>query len=136
MLNEVLEHHKPATWDSGSYGSQRYRRVQVFGHEYSEVVDKFTHELRERVQLIYRVQNPYIYGRYKLKVEQLQLTNEVYEVGTVRSWQINSTNEMTPHPENPSRNVTYMHICCKQLHNSVIHIIYPIICHSSSMTVY
>jgi len=97
MLNEVLKDHKPATWDDGSYGSLRYRRVQVFGHEYSEVIDSFTPELRKRVQLIYRVQNPYIYGRYKLKVEQLQLTNQVYEVGTVESWQINSTNEMTPH---------------------------------------
>ena len=116
MLDEVLNNHKPATWDHGSYGGQRYRKVQVFGYEYSQVIENFTPELRTRVQLVYRVQNPYIYGRYKLKVEQLQLTNRVYEVGTVKSWQINSTNEMTPHPENPSPSVTYMHICCKQLH--------------------
>jgi len=79
MLDEVLRYHKPATWDNGSYVGQRYRRVQVFGHEYSEVIKNFTPELRGRVQMIYRVQNPYIYGRYKLKVEQLQLTNQVYE---------------------------------------------------------
>ena len=107
MLDEVLKYHTPATWDDGSYVGQRYRKVQVFGHEYSEVIEKFKPELRTRVQLIYRVQNPYMYGRYKLKVEQLQLTNQVYEVGTVKSWQINSTNEMTPHPENPSPSVTY-----------------------------
>lgn len=79
MLNEVLSYHKPATWDSGSYDGHQYRKVQVFGHEYSQVIEKFTPELRERVQLIYRVQNPYIYGRYKLRTEQLQLTNQVYE---------------------------------------------------------
>jgi len=107
MLDEVLKYHTPATWDDGSYVGQRYRKVQVFGHEYSEVIEKFKPELRTRVQLIYRVQNPYMYGRYKLKVEQLQLTNQVYEVGTVKSRQINSTNEMTPHPENPSPSVTY-----------------------------
>jgi len=136
MLDEVLKYHKPATWDDGSYGSQRYRKVQVFGHEHSEVIEKFTPELRSRVQLIYRVQNPYMYGRYKLRVEQLQLTNQVYEVGTVKSWQINSTNEMTPHPENPSLSVTNMHICCKQLHNSVNHSICPNISHSSSRSIY
>ena len=136
MLDEVLRYHKPATWDEGSYGSQRYRKVQVFGHEYSEVIDSFTSELRERVHLIYRVQNPFIYGRYKLKVEQLQLTNQVYEVGTVESWQINSTNEMTPHSDNPSPSVTYMHMCCKPLHNHVNHSICPIIFHSSSMTIH
>jgi len=135
MLDEVLKYHKPATWDDGSYGGQRYRKVQVFGHEYSEVIEKFTPELRTRVQLIYRVQNPYMYGRYKLKVEQLQLKNHVYEVGTVKGWQINSTNEMTPHPENPSPSVTNMHICCKQLHNSVNNSTCPIIFHFSSMTI-
>jgi hypothetical protein len=102
LLDEVLKYHKPATWDDESYGSQRYRKVQIFGHEYSQVIEKFTPELRTRVQLIYRVQNPYIYGRYKLRVEQLQLKNQVYEVSTVKSWQINSTKEMTPHPDNPS----------------------------------
>jgi len=136
MIDEVLTYHKPATWDNGSYGGQRYRKVQVFGHEYSEVIEKFTSELRARVQLIYRIQNPYIYGRYKLKVEQLQLTNQVYEVGTVKSWQINSTNEMTPHPENSSLNVTNIHICCKQLHNSANHSICPNIFHSSSMSIH
>jgi hypothetical protein len=80
MLNEVLSFHKPGTWDSGSYGSQRYRKVQVFGEEYSRVIGKFESGLQSRVQMVYRVQNPYLYGRYKLKVEQLQLTRNVYEV--------------------------------------------------------
>lgn len=76
--------------------------MQVFGHEYSKVIEKFTPELRTRVQLVYRVQNPYIYGRYKLKVEQLQLGSQVFEVGTLKIWQvwqINTTKEMTPHPQ-------------------------------------
>jgi hypothetical protein len=130
MLDQILLYHKPTTWDDGSYGAQRYRKVQVFGHEYSRVIENFTPELRTRVQLIYRIQNPYIYGRYKLKVEQLQLTSAVYEVGTI------STNEMTLHSENPSPSVTYMHVCCKQLHNSVNHSICPIIFHYSSMTIH
>ncbi|XP_021940201.1 uncharacterized protein LOC110839909 isoform X2 [Zootermopsis nevadensis] len=79
MLNEVLRYHKPDTWDSVSYGQQRYRKVQVFGEEYDKIAGKFTPELRTHVQMIYRVQNPYLYGRYKLKVEQLQLKGQVYE---------------------------------------------------------
>lgn len=84
MLNEVLRYHKPDTWDSVSYGQQRYRKVQVFGEEYDKIAGKFTPELRTHVQMIYRVQNPYLYGRYKLKVEQLQLKGQVYEVCTLQ----------------------------------------------------
>jgi hypothetical protein len=83
MLSEVLDYHKPATWDKVSYGSCRFVKVQVFGEEYSRVVEGFTQELKIRVQAVYRVQNPYMYGRYKLKVEQLQLERQVYEVGIV-----------------------------------------------------
>jgi hypothetical protein len=80
MLQEVLSNHKPATWDDGPYGSMLYRKVQVFGSEHSRVIQDFKPELRIRVETVYRIQNPYMYGRYKLKVEQLQLTNRVYEV--------------------------------------------------------
>jgi hypothetical protein len=80
MLDEVLTYHKPATWDSGPYGAQLYRRIQVFGNEYSKVIQDFESELKTRVETVYRIQNPYMYGRYRLKVEQLQLRNTVYEV--------------------------------------------------------
>jgi hypothetical protein len=79
MLNEVLT-HKPATWDNEPYGNKLYSRIQVFGNEHSTVVQDFGSELRTRVESVYRIQNPYIYGRYKLRVEQLQLRNTVYEV--------------------------------------------------------
>jgi hypothetical protein len=84
MLEEVLSYHTPKTWDSHSYGAQQYRKVQVFGNEYSTVVDSLTSEQRTRVQMVYRVQNPYLYGRYKLKIEQLQLKGQVYEVRTLQ----------------------------------------------------
>jgi hypothetical protein len=80
MLHEVLNNHKPATWDDGPYSAQLYRRIQVFGNEHSKVIQDFTSELKTRVETVYRIQNPYMYGRYKLKVEQLQLSNTVYEV--------------------------------------------------------
>jgi hypothetical protein len=79
MLNEVLT-HKPATWDNEPYGSKLCSRIQVFGHEHSTVIQDFSSELKTRVESVYRVQNPYIYGRYKLRVEQLQIRNAVYEV--------------------------------------------------------
>jgi hypothetical protein len=80
MLQEVLTNHKPDTWDDGPYGAQLYRRIQVFGNEHSKVIQNFKSELKTRVETVYRIQNPYIYGRYKLRVEQLQLRNTVYEV--------------------------------------------------------
>ncbi|KAJ4426304.1 hypothetical protein ANN_27118 [Periplaneta americana] len=80
MLNEVLTHHKPDSWDSESYTNKRYKQVQVFGMEHSRVLEEFSSDLRSRVEAVYRVQNPYLYGRYKLRVEQLQLRNDnVYE---------------------------------------------------------
>jgi hypothetical protein len=80
MLNEVLD-RKPATWDSEPYGNKLYRKIQVFGYEHSRVVDDFKSELRTQVESVYRIQNPYVYGRYKLRVEQLQLRySAVYEV--------------------------------------------------------
>jgi hypothetical protein len=80
MLHEVLTNHKPANWDDEPYGANLYRRIQVFGTEHSTVIRDFKSELRTQVETVYRVQNPYIYGRYKLKVEQLQLGHTVYEV--------------------------------------------------------
>jgi hypothetical protein len=80
MLHEVLTNHKPASWDNEPYGSNLYRKVQVFGGEHSRVIEDFNPELKKRVEAVYRVQTPYIYGRYRLKVEQLQLRNAVYEV--------------------------------------------------------
>ncbi|XP_023708774.1 uncharacterized protein LOC111865187 isoform X2 [Cryptotermes secundus] len=79
MLQEVLSNHKPATWDEGPYNNKLYRKIQVFGNEHSRVIQDFQTELKTRVETVYRIQNPYIYGRYKLKVEQLQLRNTVYE---------------------------------------------------------
>ena len=98
MLDEVVRYHKPATWDDVSYSGHQYIKVQVFGDEHGKVIEEFTPELRTHVQLIYRVQNPYIYGRYRLKVEQMQLTGKVYEVGTLKMWQVNSSKEMTIQP--------------------------------------
>jgi hypothetical protein len=93
MLQEVLANHKPATWDNEPYGSQLYRRIQVFGNEYSRVIQNFEFELKTRVETVYRVQNPYIYGRYILKVEQLQRRSAVYEVCKKRNSQCKHRNK-------------------------------------------
>ncbi|KAJ9574038.1 hypothetical protein L9F63_008564, partial [Diploptera punctata] len=73
----VLQNHKPERWDDGNYLNVRYRTIPItsISHpdEYNNVLCEFPATLRTKVTGVNRVQNPYMYGRFVLRAEQLQV---------------------------------------------------------------
>lgn len=75
MLSAVQRFY-PETWDDLDYSNKRYQLIKV---------DKCSSEYRKlesqlnifgiRVQQIRRIQNPYLFGSYLLRKEQLKYRN-------------------------------------------------------------
>lgn len=70
LLKEVLS-IKPSTWEDDDYHSKTFSRKEISpsSSEYADVVSAFN-TLRS-VKKIERVQNPILFGKYKIRKEQL-----------------------------------------------------------------